>query len=61
MGRDGVSRNVLESHDVVSRLHVRDALANRLNDTSALVPENNGEGTLGVLSGERVCIWTVWH
>lgn len=41
---------------MISRLHIGDTLANRLNDTGALVPEDDGEGTLGVLSGECVCI-----
>jgi hypothetical protein len=47
---------VLESNNVVARLHVCDALADGLDDSSALVPEDNGECTLGVLSGECVGI-----
>ena len=48
--------SILESNDVISRLHAGDALANRLDDTGALVPEDNGECALGVLAGERVGI-----
>ncbi len=47
---------VLESHHVVAGLHVSDALAHRLDDAGALVPQNDGESTLWVLSGERVGI-----
>src|SRR5690242_4152846 len=42
--------HVLKGNDVVTRLHVCDALTNRLDDTSALVPEDDGESTLGVLA-----------
>jgi hypothetical protein len=48
----------VESDDVVAGLDVGDALADRLDVTGTLVPENDGEGTLGVLSGECVGIWT---
>jgi len=41
---------------VVAGLHVCDALTDRLDDTGALVTEDDGEGTLGILSGERVGI-----
>ena len=47
---------ILKCNDVITGLYVRDALADRFDNTSALVPEDNGEGALGVLSGERVCI-----
>jgi hypothetical protein len=47
-------RHVLESNNVVTRLHICDALTNGLNDTSTLVPEDDGEGTLGVLA--RQCV-----
>ena len=48
---------LLERDDVVAGLHVGDTLANRLNDTSSLVPENNGEVALRVLARECVRIW----
>lgn len=41
---------------MVTGLHVCDALANRLDDASTLVSQNDGEGTLRVLSGECVGI-----
>lgn len=41
---------------MVTRLYIGDALADGLDDTGALVAENDGEGTLGVLAGEGVCI-----
>lgn len=55
MGWDGV----LERDDVVARLHAGDALANRLDDASALVPEHNGERAFGVLAREGVRIWSL--
>jgi hypothetical protein len=48
---------VLEGDDVVARLHVGDTLADGLDDTSTLVSQNNGESTLGVLSGQCVRIF----
>ncbi len=48
--------NLLESHDVVARLDVGHALADRLDDARALVSQDDGEGTLGVLAGEGVGI-----
>jgi hypothetical protein len=41
---------------VVAGLYVCDALTNGLDDTSTLVPEDDGESTLGVLAGECVGI-----
>lgn len=55
-GRTAGTGVVLESNNVVTGLHVGDALSNRLDDTGTLVAEDDGEGTLGVLSGERVRI-----
>jgi hypothetical protein len=52
-GRGG---GILESDDIVANLHVGNALTNRLNDTGALVTEDNGECALGVLSGQCVGI-----
>ena len=49
----GSSGYLLESNDVVARLHVCDALTNRLHDAGTLMSENNGEGTLGVLTRQR--------
>jgi hypothetical protein len=48
---------VLEGYDVVADFDVFDALADGLDDSGALVPEHDGEGTLGVLAGECVGIW----
>jgi hypothetical protein len=42
---------------VVARLYVCDTLTDGLDDTSTLVTEDNGESTLGVLSGQCVGIW----
>jgi hypothetical protein len=42
---------------MVTRLHVCDALAYRLDDPGTLVPEDDGEGTFRVLSGKCVRIW----
>ena len=44
---------------MVADLNVCDALTDRLDDTGTLVPENNGESTLGVFAGESVGIWAV--
>lgn len=41
---------------MVTRLHVGDALANGLNDTSTLMTQDDGEGSLGILAGQGVCI-----
>lgn len=41
---------------MVARLDVRDTLAYRLDNTSTLVAENNGEGAFRVLARERVGI-----
>ena len=47
---------VLKGNDMVARLHVGDALTNRLDNTSTLVSQDNRESTLGILAGEGVCI-----
>jgi hypothetical protein len=52
-----VKEDVLESDNVVTRLDVGDALADRLDNTGTLVSKDNGESTLGVLAGESVGIW----
>lgn len=41
---------------MVTRLHIGDALAYRLNNTSTLVTQDDGESTLWVLAGQGVCI-----
>lgn len=48
--------NILKSDDVVARLDRSHALTDRLDDTSALVSQDDGESTLGVLAGEGVGI-----
>lgn len=40
----------LKCNDVVTRLHVGDALTNGLNNTGTLVSQDDGEGTFWVLS-----------
>lgn len=55
----GLGNSVLEGDDVVTGLHVGDALTNGLNNTSTLVSENNREVALGVLSGERVGVYSL--
>lgn len=47
---------LLERNDVVARLHVGDALTNRLDNTSTLMTQDDGEGSLGVLAGQGVGI-----
>lgn len=46
----------VEGNDVVADLYVCDALADGLDNTGALMTENNREGSLGVLAGESVGI-----
>jgi hypothetical protein len=43
--------DVLECDNVVTRLYVGDALADRLDDTGALMTKDNREGAFGVLAG----------
>ena len=40
----------VERNDMIADLYVVDALTNALYDTSTLVSENDGEGSLWVLS-----------
>lgn len=47
-------RNSLESNNMVTGLHICDALTNRLDNTSTFVSKNDGESTLGVLA--RQCV-----
>lgn len=51
------SGGILESNDVVARLHVGDTLADGFDDTSALMTKNNGECAFGVLARECVGIY----
>jgi hypothetical protein len=41
---------------VVAHLDVGHAVADRLDDARAFVSENHGEGALGILAREGVCI-----
>lgn len=41
---------------MVTGLYICDTLANGLDNTSTLMPEDNGESTLGVLAGQCVGI-----
>jgi hypothetical protein len=47
---------LLEGYHVVAHLDVGHALADRLDDARALVSEDHGEGALGILAREGVCI-----
>jgi hypothetical protein len=47
----------LECDNVVTRLHVGDTLADRLDDTGALVTKDDRESALGVLPGQCVGIY----
>jgi hypothetical protein len=42
--------DLLEGDDMVTGLHVGDALTDGLDDTSTLVSQDDGERTLGVLA-----------
>jgi hypothetical protein len=56
---DGARRRAvhpLERNNVVAGLHVGDAFTDRLYDACALMTKNDGEGALGILSGEGVGI-----
>jgi hypothetical protein len=55
----GCRNCVLESDNIVANLYVCNALADRLNDTGALVTEDNGECALWILSRECVGICCV--
>jgi hypothetical protein len=50
------NEDILKRNDMITRLHTGNSLADRLYDTSTLMTENDGEGTFGILAGERVCI-----
>lgn len=52
------ARNLLESNDKVAGLHGSDALADGLDDTGTLVTQDDGESALGILSGERVGVYS---
>ena len=41
---------------MIARLDIGDALTNGLDDTSTLVSQNDGESTLGILSGEGISV-----
>lgn len=49
---------LLESDDVVADLHIGDALAHGLDDTSTLMSQDDGERALRVLARECVRVWT---
>jgi hypothetical protein len=49
---------LLESDNVVARLHICDTLTNGLDDASTLVTQDNGESALRVLSGECICVYS---
>jgi hypothetical protein len=49
--------DILKSDDMVARLDICDSVSNRLYDTGTLMTQNDREGTLGVLTRERVCIY----
>jgi hypothetical protein len=49
--------HLLKSDHIVTGLDIGHALSNRLDHASTFVAKNDGESSLGVLSGESVCIW----
>lgn len=51
-------RDILECHNVVSRLHIRHTFTNRLDDSSAFMTKNYWERPFGILPRECVCIYT---
>lgn len=55
----GESGALLKADNRVAGLDVGDALADRLDDTSTLVSEDNGESALGILSRESVRICNI--
>lgn len=48
---------ILESYDMISWLNRSNTLTNGLDNTSSLVSKDNWESTLGVFSGQSVCIY----
>lgn len=48
--------DILESYHMVSRLHGCNTFTDGLDDSGTFVSENDGKGTLGVLSRQGVCI-----
>lgn len=44
---------------MITRLHIRDALTDGFNDTSAFMSEDNGERALRIFARERIPIWRV--
>lgn len=57
--RRGRRESLLECYDVVAGLDGGDPRADGLDDTGSLVTEDDGESTLGVLSGQSVGIYLV--
>jgi hypothetical protein len=55
-GKHKVHQDLLKSNNVVTSLHIGDALADGFDNTGTLVSKDNGESTLGVLAGEGVGI-----
>lgn len=55
--REKASGVVLKGNHVVTGLHVCDALTDGLDDTGALVAQDDRESSLWVLSGKCVRIW----
>lgn len=50
---------VLECNHIITRLDRRHAVTDRLDDSGPFVTQNDGEGPLGVFSGQGVGIWAV--
>jgi hypothetical protein len=48
--------HILESDNMITRLHVGNSFSNRLDDTSTLMAKYNRERSLGVLAGQCVGI-----
>ena len=51
--------NLLESDNIVSGLHVGHSFAHGLDDTGALMTEDDGEGSLRIFPGKCVRIYLI--
>jgi hypothetical protein len=55
-GNFGRERSLLESNNIISWLDGRDALSNGFYNASSLMPKDDWEGSLRILSRKCVCI-----
>lgn len=52
-------KHVLQSDDVITRLHISDTLTNGFDNTGTLVSQDDGESTLGILAGQSVGVFAL--